>query len=278
LPDPVRARALRGLREAFSRLNHGLAIDGKGYVADFRDVLLPLVQPEDFVEDLESGDGNELQTKFRACHSSSALVVKCFGPFRSRLGDLTLPGVAAFDGLQFERKCPTGMRGGRSPSLDLVLSGPTDVVAVESKLTEFLSNKRASFSVAYTRQIQDWRCSQGYFREMTRLIGAPDSYRHLDAAQLIKHAFGLAHSFRDRRVSLLYLYWEPSDPEGSAVFAQHRQEIERFGALVSGSVPAFAAMSYPELWSLWRKDAPDWLLSHLDQLAGRYLVQLQPKK
>jgi len=40
---------------------------------DFRDTLLPLVMTDDFEADLQAGDGNELQTKFRAAHSSSVL-------------------------------------------------------------------------------------------------------------------------------------------------------------------------------------------------------------
>ena len=112
------------------------SLDPKGYVADFRDTLLPQVTLEDFEADLSSGDGNELQTKFRAAHSSSGLAVNCFAPFRSRIADLAMPMAAGFDDLRFERKCPTGLRGGRAPNLDVVLSGPGGVVGIESKLTE----------------------------------------------------------------------------------------------------------------------------------------------
>jgi hypothetical protein len=100
------------------------SLDPKGYVADFRDTLLPQVTLEDFEADLSSGDGNELETKFRAAHSSSGLAVNCFAPFRSRIADLAMPMGAGFDDLRFERKCPTGLRGGRAPNLDVVLSGP----------------------------------------------------------------------------------------------------------------------------------------------------------
>jgi len=273
---PMKFRAIRALSEAFSRQHPDIALDLNGYAADFHGTLLPGVSPEDFEGDLSSGDGNELETKFRAAHSSSGLAVNCFAPFRQRIADLTMPGHSGFDTLQFERKCPTGLRGGRAPNLDVVLSGPNSVLAIESKLTEYLSAHRANFSPAYEAQIRDARRDQGYFREMLRLQDRPDHYTWLDAAQLIKHAFGLARSFPDRPVTLLYRCWEPASPSGSPEFAAHRNEIDEFRARVAGSSPAFEAMSYPELWQSWRDSAPTpgWLDEHLENLQGRYLVSI----
>ncbi len=94
--------------------------------------------------------------------------------------------------LAFERKCPTGLRGGRSPNLDVLLTGANGIIGIESKLTSFWHHNRASFSPAYAEQIRDARREQGYFLEMQRLTEAPEAYAWLDAAQLIKHAFGLA--------------------------------------------------------------------------------------
>jgi len=273
---PMKFRAIRALSEAFSRQHPDIALDLNGYAADFHGTLLPGVSPEDFEGDLSSGDGNELETKFRAAHSSSGLAVNCFAPFRQRIADLTMPGHSGFDTLQFERKCPTGLRGGRAPNLDVVLSGPNSVLAIESKLTEYLSAHRANFSPAYEAQIRDARRDQGYFREMLRLQDRPDHYTWLDAAQLIKHAFGLARSFPDRPVTLLYLFWEPANPNAGPEFAAHRDEIDEFRARVAGSSPAFEAMSYPELWQSWRDSAPTpgWLDEHLENLQGRYLVSI----
>ena len=273
--NSVRTRSLFALREAFLRQRPDIALDAKGYAADFRDTLLPLVFPEDFEADLSAGDGNELQTKFRAAHSSSALAVNCFAPFRSRMADLTLPVNGPFDSLRFEQKCPTGLRGGRAPNLDVLLTGAAGVLGIESKLLEYLTPHRAKFSPAYAEQIRDGRREQGYFREMLRLMDEADSYRWLDAAQLIKHAFGLAHCFRDQPVTLLYLYWEPANLDASSLFADHRQEIAAFADRVGGSTPMFRAMSYPELWSAWQDAGPaDWLARHIEQLRARYEVAL----
>lgn len=266
---------MSSLREAFSRQRANVALDAKGYAADFRETLLPLVVCQDFEADLDAGDGNELQTKFRAVHSSSGLAVNCFAPFRHRMDDLILPVAGPFDPLRFEQKCPTGLRGGRSPNLDVLLAGPGGVVGIESKLTEYLATHRAAFSPAYSEQIQDERRAQGYFREMQRLLDAPDSYGWLDAAQLIKHAFGLAKTFPDRPVTLLYLFWEPANPSSSPVFAQHRAEIAAFAEQVAGSTPEFRATSYPELWSSWQDAGPaDWLAPHIVALRERYEVTI----
>jgi hypothetical protein len=105
-------------------------------------------------------------------------------------------------------------------------------------------------------------------------MAEPDSYVLLDAAQLIKHAFGLAHTFKDRPTSLLYLYWEPANPEDNPAFAVHRAEIAEFAERVAGATPSFSAMSYPEFWSELETSGPDWVKPHVDELKARYLVSL----
>lgn len=268
----IRRQAITGLRNAFQQHRPDVAIDENGYVDSYTDNLLPHVAVSDFEADLTAGDGNELATKFRAVHSSSALAVNCFAPFRTRIEELVMPFGGPFRELQFERKCPTGLRGGKSPNLDVLLSGPNDVIGIESKLTEYLGGHRARFSPAYAAQICDERQEQGYFQEMLRLQEEPDSYVWLDAAQLIKHAFGLANTFRDRKVTLLYLYWEPSDTSCHKAFWKHRNEIERFAQRIAGSTPAFSAMSYTQLWSGWLPNQTAWLTDHVSDLSSRYMI------
>lgn len=270
----IRRRAIRALIAALRAARPDLRVDDRGYLGAYRDNLLSQVSPEAFESDLRAGDGNELDTKFRAAHSSSALAVNSFAPFRRRLMDLDLGHHRPVSDLRFERKCPTGLRGGKAPNLDVLLTGATAVTGIESKLTEYLKPHRATFSPAYSEQIRDGRRDQGYFREMQRLIKAPDHYRWLDAAQLVKHGFGLAKTFSGKTVFLCYLFWEPANPECSPAFAEHRAEIAEFADRVSGSTPIFVAMSYPELWARWRATAPPWLSRHLDELEARYRVRL----
>ena len=163
--------------------------------------------------------------------------------------------------------------GRRSPNLDVVASGPNGVVAIESKCLEPLTSHKPEFAPAYEAEIRDERRQSAWFREMQRIAAAPKTYHWLDVAQLVKHAFGLAYTFTDRPVTLLYLFWEPSNPEAYSVFAEHRAEIDRFAASIRGGGPNFLALSYPELWMLWDSESgPKWLLTHVRRLRARYSV------
>ena len=273
--NQTKKQTIQALRDAFARFSPEIDLGQNGYTASFRENLVPAVRPEDFEADLRQGDGNELETKFLAVHSSSALGVNCFAPFRNCLADLTIMGRQGFDSQGFEVKCPTGLRGGRAPNLDLLLRSDDEVIGIESKFTEYLTRHEAKFSPAYEQQIQDHRREQSWFREMLRLMDQPRTYNWLDAAQLVKHAIGLAHCFPGKSVTLLYLYWEPVNTKGHPVFAEHRREIEAFSEQVSGSYPQFRAMSYPELWDSWENSSYNWLANHVQDLLARYGICLR---
>jgi hypothetical protein len=167
-------------------------LDEKGYVSEAGQNLIEGVRLVNFEADLRQGDGNEMEGKFRAAHSSSALAVNTFAPFKSDPAALRLPRGGGFASLRFERKCPHGLVGRRSPNLDVVVEGPSGVVAVESKCLESLTSHAAKFALAYDAEIRDGRRGTAWFQEMLRLVEEPRTYRWLDAAQLVKHAFGVA--------------------------------------------------------------------------------------
>jgi hypothetical protein len=64
------------------------------------------------------------------------------------------------------------------------------------------------------------------------------TFRHLDAAQLLKHALGL-HNRYQGSFTLVYLYANQDAPEAE----QHRNEIITFGSSIDGDFP-FVAVSY----------------------------------
>jgi len=215
--------------------------------------------------------------KFRAAHSSTALAVNTFARFKPNAAALLLPSNGGFATLHFERKCPHGLRGRKSPNLDVLVEGPNGVVGVESKCTEHLSRHTAEFSTVYNTEIKDKRRQTPWFYEMERLVSDPRTYCWLDAAQLVKHAFGLAYTFPERPATLLYIFWEPSNPEEHPIFAEHRAEVARFAASVSGAGPKFVSMSYPELWTFWDfQPEPAWLPAHVGRLRARYGVSASP--
>jgi hypothetical protein len=248
-------------------------VNEKGYVGEVIENLIEGVYLSDFETDFRQGDGNELANKFRAVHSSSALAVNTFAPFKANPAALRLLGHTGFASPHFERKCPHGLSEGNPPNLDVLVDGPNGVIAVESKCTEHLRRHTAEFRPAYDVEITDERRETAWFREMEQLVQNPRTYRWLHAAQLVKHAFGLTHTFPGRHVTLLYLFWEPSNPDEFPTFAEHRVEVSRFAESVSGVGPDFVSMSYPQLWASWDKQSePDWLPAHLGRLRTRYGV------
>jgi hypothetical protein len=276
-PTPLTA-CRSALIQGFLLSTPHAVLDKNGYVSDPAQNLIEGVRLKDFEADLLQGDGNEMKGKFRAAHSSSALAVNTFAPFKANLDALRLPGGSGFANLHFERKCPHGLVGRRSPNLDVLAEGPNGVVAVESKLLEPLGQHIAKFSPAYPAGITDTRCLTGWFGAMKQLMRDPRTYRWLDAAQLVKHAFGIAHTFPDKPATLLYLFWEPSNPKEHPFFDEHRAEVARFAASIIGGRPDFVAMSYPELWRSWDAHSePKWLQAHVSRLKARYGVGVVAK-
>jgi hypothetical protein len=144
------------------------------------------------------------------------------------------------------------------------------VLAIESKCTEWIEGKEARFSTSYQSLEADF-ANTGWFRQLRRLRDQPNRYRYLDAAQLIKHAFGLMRNFPDRVVLLVYLYWEPRDATEWHDCLLHRQEAIELATNVCGSRVTLWPMSYLELWAEWE---PTHTPRHLSWLKSRYDVRL----
>jgi hypothetical protein len=268
----VADRARRALLAAANEFGSG-PYNSAGYVADVEDNLVPGVALEDIRDAFQRGRGSELNGKMRAAHSSSALAVNAFGPWSNDPTSLSVAGHSGFSNLAFERQCSSGL-GGTPPHLDVVLEGPTSILAIESKCTEYLSPKEPKFAESYFTDIKDKRSSSPWYAEMQRIAQSSD-YRFLDAAQLIKHYFGLAKTFSDKPVTLLYLYWEPTNAKQVDAFRQHRDEIAVFGANVRNAEVSFISLSYPELWSAWDSQrSPGWLGAHVAALEARYAVNI----
>ena len=274
-PSRLLSACKTALADGLRRSSPGVNLSDNGYVNAPTENLLQGLHFGDFRSDFDQGSGNELVGKFLAAHSSSALGANSFGPFKTDPGALRLLGQDGFHRLDFERKCPNGLRRGTPPNLDLLVEGERSIVAVESKCLEYLSPKPAAFSPAYSAEIIDDRRGTRWFAEMGRLLQEPRTYRWLDATQLVKHAYGLMRTFSNHSapVTLLYLYWEPMNPGVSPIFAEHRDEIDQFATAVAGERLGFASMSYLELWSGWATSASlPWLPIHVERLRERYMV------
>ncbi len=270
----LRERAKAKLAEAWEYTGQGPAPDSNGYLPTWKDHLLPGVVPSMFEHDLTGGRGNELVDKFRACHSSAALAVNTFARWKANLGELEIAGQGGFTGMTFEAQCRMFVGQKAPPNLDVVLEATHDVVAIESKLTEPLGHGAAEFGKTYDTLPVPAGCAR-WHGLIEILRQDPKRFKLVDAAQLVKHSFGLCHSFPGRWVTLLYLYWEPANADAYDVYRRHRDEVEELTALVVGDAVRFRAQSYVDLWRSWSgRIQPPWLPSHLGHLLDRYHVAI----
>ena len=206
----------------------------KGYVAAFQDNIIKGVKEVEIAKELSFGKNSKVECQFRAIHSSLAMAVNNFAPFRAHLENLILPIGEDYKTLEFEKKCPIWNKekvGAAQP--DVLITGSTEIIAIESKLKEILNPHNKCFKPRYFKELNSSQKDSKYFQEMLDIKCKAISYERFNSVQLIKHAFGLINSFPDQPVTLIYLYWEPSNVEElpkkwKDVFVGHRREIEIF--------------------------------------------------
>ncbi len=174
--------------------------------------------PEDYVrERLEKAGGHEIRSgKFANPESSAALAANAFGWFVLRPNQLpTLPGmdyIGPPQKVEIEYCARFPWAGGRHPWLDAAIITKTHLVGIESKRFEpFRDVKNPNFSSAYERPVWGDRMER-YSALRDALRSGVVRYRHLDAAQLVKHAYGLVTEGRrlGLKPCLYYIYAEPT--------------------------------------------------------------------
>ncbi len=236
---------------------------------------LPTIPIEQVRAAYAKAPGNEVESgKLDSPESSAALVANTFGFFLLRPADLPrLPGLpldVAWPptriGLEECARFPWS--GGRHPWLDVLVETASHLIGVESKRYEpFRTKKPGAFSEAYWRPV--WGDRMRPLEAMRdALRDRPSMFTHLDAAQLVKHAFGLRTlTNRDaggRRPLLVYLYAEPAAwPEGRVIIepealARHAGEVRIFADAVAGAEVEFAATTYRQfLGTMARSEVED---------------------
>ena len=249
--------------------------DEKGYVDRIEENLLDGVRLDQFEADLKQGDGNELTTKFRAVHSSSALAVNCFAPYKDKPAALNLLGLSGAKRIQFEKKLPIIKDRKSQPNLDVWIDYGSKFTAVESKLLEYFSPKKPEFADAY--KSLDFAPEHCWWSVCEEVWDSEKQF--LDVAQLVKHYFGLRrfqldpmHQGNPPDLLLLYLFWEPSNWRDIEECVQHRGEVEKLAAQVADSSIGFKWMSYPALWQEWSEN-PN-LARHAARLRQRYVTSI----
>ena len=164
-------------------------------------------------------------------------------------------------------------RGGKHPWLDAMVKTHTSLIGIESKRHEPFrdTNKAVKLSEAYDRPV--WGDEMGSFTRMRdSLRGGSVTYKHLDATQLVKHAFGLVTESRRCGLVpwLVYLYAEPDQWSNS--FADHRREVDHFASAVSGAAVRFAAVPWSDWLESWQLGQAAGVVEHCVQLRSRFRV------
>lgn len=248
-----------------------------------QDALFDHLPREKILAMFEKADGKELQSgKFSSPDSSSALIANTLGLFIETPARLpAIPGTEALDwpacrvALEVNLRFPWA--GGRHPWLDAVIETPTQLIGIESKRFEpFDTHGPPDISEAYWRPVWGERMAR-YERLRDELAEARWQTHHLDACQLVKHAFALRTqgSVLGKRPALIYLYTEPSSGRGGRAIkpdalATHRNEIDAFADAVASDEVAFFACSYSQLLTAFEKSGDPEIVDHARKIRDRF--------
>lgn len=237
----------------------GKPSDAKGCaLPDF----LPDVPADAVLAALSRAAGNEIATgKFDSPESSQALTANAFGRFLAQPALLpALPGVPMGrpEQVAIAAEMHFPWRGGRHPWADAAVTTATSLVGITARRYEpFRPAKTNSFSEPYDSA--DWGQNMTRFDALRAALSQGSlTYRHLDAVQLVKHAYGLRHQAhrRGRGAVLVYLHaapaaWANGKPVDPAAIARHMAEVDDFARRVKGDDVAFSRLRWSDLVAQW---------------------------
>lgn len=218
------------------------------------------------------------RTRLRSPHSAAALAINNFLPWQRAVDQMPLAGWVGFDAIQFEVRCPTGLRG-TPPHLDLLALREGVAVAVTVRCIDYLSRRKSAVAASYDRLLAATPALEPWLRLLEQLRQSPHMYRHVDLGGLVKYALALGRTFPDRQTTLLYLFWEPLDADQFEEFRRHRAELAALRDGVQGASVTFEAQSFRNLWDSWaERRSPPWLSRHVSRLRARYCVSIAASK
>lgn len=230
------------------------------------DLFLAGVPSARILQRLEAAGGNEVASgKLAHPESSAALAVNTFGWFVERPSLFPpLPGceqAGTAESVEVEYCARFPWSGGRHPWLDAAVFTNTHLIGVESKRYEpFRDTKSVSLSPSYDRPV--WGEKMGRYSAVRDALRSGElKFEHLDAAQLVKHAYGLVTEGRrhGKLPVLFYLFAEPTERAGKTIptgdLARHRAEIAAFTDAVAGDEVTVLSASYLEWLGTWRGSA-----------------------
>lgn len=255
------------LTEALRQERAGGRTAADGRIRGISDLLIQGIVSEQLPESIQ-------RTRLCSPDCAAALAVNSFLPWRDATDKLPLAGWIGFEAIQFDVRCPTGLRG-TPPHLDLLALRVEVAVAVTVRCIEYLSRRKTGVAPSYDRLLAATPGLDAWRQQLGRLRDEPRRYRHVDLGALVKFAVALGRTFPERLTALLYLFWEPLDADRFEEFGRHRQELAELQEAVKDGRVTFTAISFDTMWRDWaERDAPVWLAEHVDRLRARYCVSI----
>jgi len=269
-------------------------VSPKGYRRKLKDNLFQNLNARTRRE-FDLADGNELYGNMNATHSSSALVCNFFDYWRGVENFSPLADALRFDAdiidIKFEMKFDHGLCSKyRRPNLDVVLADSNrNILAIESKFAEPFSGSKNN-EVVKSEYFSDgkegdngrWsKLELSGCQKLAESLRQKHCYKHLDAAQLLKHMLGLAYSrgtgepMHYENWTLIYLWFNPGGPEAD----RHEEEIEKFSKAIRrddgkvGDHGEFRAMTYQDLFEKLSKRLDSSHEGYREYLAGRHFSE-----
>lgn len=248
-------------------IEKSLISNENGYVSLNQENLVDGINIDLFETDLLAGSGNELENKFNALYSSSALTVNSFALIK-KFSNFKFLGYTDFVKINFERQFRTGLKG-TPPNLDFVLENNKTIIGFESKYLELLKKTKASFEVSYNKT------NLSYLKKFW--IDLIKKYNHksslLDVAQLIKHSIGMINQASNKKLILVYIYWTPINKSEYDEYKIHETELTNFANELKGQNDIeFISLTYDELWNQY-DNFPE-LKDYSKNLRMRYSIEI----
>lgn len=251
----------------------------KTRVYELRDNLFEPLLPE-ARQEFEAGDGGELNTdtsdgNMYAVHSSSALCCNLFHYWR-RIGQFSpiaqacrLPSTG-IQHLRFEVKHRIAARFDRTPNLDVEIgyggAHRLRASAIECKFGEPFGREHQGLKAPYLEETHLWEDLPACQELAVQVSPEDRHFKHLHAAQLVKHILGLKNSYGKDGFRLLYLWY--AVPGGQGVL--HASEIEEFAAYAARDGVRFQSLTYQQVIRRLARDQRGSHRAYVDYLTERY--------
>ncbi len=213
------------------------------------------------------GQRERTRGKFLAAHSSSALAANTFGPGGKKSATAVPDGKPGARGPPIRKAVPHRSRRHPLP--------PTSTCW--STVPALSSASNPSSSNSFCRPGSPLHARKPALMEECWATDGDVERRpvaDLDAAQLVRHYLGLRNQpeFQDKRIVLLYLFWEPENWADFPEYRRHREESSVVTTIHVKDPMSPTWMTYPDLWRLWEYLGlyPD----HLRENCRRYLLAI----